>query len=120
VRLALDTNAYGAAARGDSKAVALLRAADRLVLPFVVLAELRFDHVERGRRLRIAHERAASLRASHEVPSPNVHDRSPTITAAQMHADLDRLFGPRWSSAPLPPRPRAAGQPWRAVRWSQG
>jgi tRNA(fMet)-specific endonuclease VapC len=41
VRLALDTNAYGAAARGDPKAVALLRAADRLVLPFVVLAELR-------------------------------------------------------------------------------
>jgi predicted nucleic acid-binding protein len=41
VRLALDANAYGAAARGDPKAVALLRAADRLVIPFVVLAELR-------------------------------------------------------------------------------
>lgn len=41
MRLALDTNAYGAAVRGEPRAVALLRAADRLVVPFVVLAELR-------------------------------------------------------------------------------
>jgi tRNA(fMet)-specific endonuclease VapC len=52
VRLALDTNAYGAAARGDAKAAALLRAADRLVVPFVVLAELRagFASGTAGRR----------------------------------------------------------------------
>jgi tRNA(fMet)-specific endonuclease VapC len=41
MRLALDTNAYSAAARGEAKAVALVRAADRLTLPFVVLGELR-------------------------------------------------------------------------------
>jgi tRNA(fMet)-specific endonuclease VapC len=41
VRLAIDTNAYAAAARGEPKTVALLRAADRLTVPFVVLAELR-------------------------------------------------------------------------------
>jgi predicted nucleic acid-binding protein len=41
VRLALDTNAYSAAARGEPKAAALVRAADQLILPFVVLAELR-------------------------------------------------------------------------------
>jgi tRNA(fMet)-specific endonuclease VapC len=52
MRLALDTNAYSAAARGDSKAVALLRAADRLTLPFIVLAELRagFAAGSSGRR----------------------------------------------------------------------
>jgi tRNA(fMet)-specific endonuclease VapC len=41
VRLALDTNAYSAAARGEATAVALVRAADELTVPFVVLAELR-------------------------------------------------------------------------------
>lgn len=41
MKLALDTNAYTAAARGEKKAVALLQAATRLYLPFVVLAELR-------------------------------------------------------------------------------
>jgi tRNA(fMet)-specific endonuclease VapC len=41
VKIALDTNAYGAAARAEPKAVALLRAANQITLPFVVLAELR-------------------------------------------------------------------------------
>jgi tRNA(fMet)-specific endonuclease VapC len=41
VRIALDTNAYSAAARGDARAVSLLRAAHQLYVPFVVLAELR-------------------------------------------------------------------------------
>lgn len=41
MRLALDTNAYCAAARGDAKAADLLRRADEIELPFVALAELR-------------------------------------------------------------------------------
>ena len=41
MKLALDTSAYSAAARGDPRAAALLRAADRVTIPFVVLAELR-------------------------------------------------------------------------------
>jgi tRNA(fMet)-specific endonuclease VapC len=41
VKLAVDTNAYGAAARSEPKVSALLRAADRVILPFVALAELR-------------------------------------------------------------------------------
>jgi tRNA(fMet)-specific endonuclease VapC len=41
MKLALDTNAYGAATRGEPRAVALLRAAERILVPFVVLAELR-------------------------------------------------------------------------------
>jgi predicted nucleic acid-binding protein len=41
LRLALDTNAYCAAARGDVKACDLLRRADEIKLPFAVLAELR-------------------------------------------------------------------------------
>jgi tRNA(fMet)-specific endonuclease VapC len=41
MKIALDTNAYSAAARGEPRAVALLRAAQHLYLPCVVLAELR-------------------------------------------------------------------------------
>ncbi len=41
MRIALDTNAYTAIARGEERAVALVRAAEQLYLPFVVLAELR-------------------------------------------------------------------------------
>ncbi len=41
MRLALDTNAYGAAARGEGRFVALTRAAHHVYLPFVVVAELR-------------------------------------------------------------------------------
>jgi tRNA(fMet)-specific endonuclease VapC len=52
VKLALDTNAYTAATRGDARTVALLRTADRIFLPFVVLAELRagFASGSSGRR----------------------------------------------------------------------
>ena len=41
MRLALDTNAYTDAANGQAKAVELLRRADEICLPFIVLAELR-------------------------------------------------------------------------------
>ena len=52
MRLALDTNAYSAAARGQERAVALVRAADKLIVPFVVLAELRCLRHGRVRRAR--------------------------------------------------------------------
>ena len=41
VKLAIDTNAYSAAARSEPRVSALIRAADRVILPFVALAELR-------------------------------------------------------------------------------
>jgi tRNA(fMet)-specific endonuclease VapC len=41
MKLALDTNAYSAAARGEPRSVALVQAASHVYLPFVVLAELR-------------------------------------------------------------------------------
>ncbi|MBI5202354.1 MAG: type II toxin-antitoxin system VapC family toxin [Elusimicrobia bacterium] len=41
MRLALDTNGYRAAADGEPKARGLLQRADEIVLPFVVLGELR-------------------------------------------------------------------------------
>lgn len=41
MRLALDTNAYRAAAEGEPRAALLLRRADEIHLPFVVLGELR-------------------------------------------------------------------------------
>lgn len=41
MKLALDTNAYSAAARGEPRVAALVQAAQHVYLPFVVLAELR-------------------------------------------------------------------------------
>jgi tRNA(fMet)-specific endonuclease VapC len=41
MKLALDTNAYSAAARGEPRFVALVQAAQHVYLPFIVLAELR-------------------------------------------------------------------------------
>lgn len=41
MKIALDTNAYSEAARGAGQAADILRAADEIHLPFVVLAELR-------------------------------------------------------------------------------
>jgi predicted nucleic acid-binding protein len=41
MKLALDTSAYSAAARGEPRSVALVQAALHVYLPFVVLAELR-------------------------------------------------------------------------------
>ncbi len=41
MRIALDTNAYSEAARGADQAADILRVADEILLPFVVLAELR-------------------------------------------------------------------------------
>jgi tRNA(fMet)-specific endonuclease VapC len=41
MKLALDTNAYSAAARGEPRSVALVQSAQHVYVPFVVLAELR-------------------------------------------------------------------------------
>lgn len=41
LRVALDTNAYRAAAEGEAKVVEILRRAEEVRLPFVVLGELR-------------------------------------------------------------------------------
>jgi tRNA(fMet)-specific endonuclease VapC len=51
VKLALDTNAYRLVMEGDPEAVRLVRAAERLLMPVPVLAELRFGFLNgtRGR-----------------------------------------------------------------------
>ena len=41
MKLALDTNAYSAVARGEPRFVALVQAAQHVYVPFVVVAELR-------------------------------------------------------------------------------
>lgn len=56
------------------------------------------DHVERGRRRRLAEERNARMRAEPECPSPRP-TRAPAPTAIpyeQMAADLEKLFGADW------------------------
>jgi tRNA(fMet)-specific endonuclease VapC len=51
VKLALDTDAYRLVMEGDREAVRLVRAAERLLVPVPVLAELRFGFLNgtRGR-----------------------------------------------------------------------
>jgi hypothetical protein len=57
------------------------------------------DHVERGRRRRLAEERNARMRANAErreqASRPTSASATP-LTHAQMHAELDRLFGADW------------------------
>lgn len=50
LRVAFDTNRYSDAARGDEDALRILRTCDEIVLPYVVIAELRagFLHGSRG------------------------------------------------------------------------
>ena len=52
MRLALDTNAYSAVARGEQRATDLVQAAQHVYFPFIVLAELRagFAAGKLGRR----------------------------------------------------------------------
>jgi hypothetical protein len=56
------------------------------------------DHVERGRRGRLAEERRERLRGFHDggsqAPSPQPVADAPAVSQAQMKADLERLFGP--------------------------
>ncbi len=56
-----------------------------------------FDHVDRGRRRRLAEERAAQLRARKAEPAPRpIRLPPPAIPCGRMDADLERLFGPGW------------------------
>jgi tRNA(fMet)-specific endonuclease VapC len=92
VRLALDTNAYSAAARGEAKAVALVRAADQLTVPFVVLAELRagFAAGSAGRRNEAALTRfLASSRVDVQYP-----DEQTTHHYASLFGQLRRQGTP--------------------------
>ncbi len=54
------------------------------------------DHVGRGRRRRLADERAARLRANPEPPPHVARVPSLGVPSEQIHADLERLFGPGW------------------------
>src|ERR1700722_4288248 len=92
MRLALDTNAYSAAARGDAKAVALVRTAERLTVPFIVLAELRagFASGMAGRR------NEAALTKFLASPRGNVlyADEQTTYHYANIFAQLRRQGAP--------------------------
>jgi hypothetical protein len=56
-----------------------------------------FDHVERGRRRRLADERAVLLRAT-RTPARTVHRALARVPREQMSADLERLFGAAWKT----------------------
>jgi hypothetical protein len=56
-----------------------------------------FDHIDTGRRWRLAEERAAPPRGPKAEPLPRpIRRSSPVIPRHQMDADLERLFGPGW------------------------
>jgi hypothetical protein len=63
-----------------------------------------FDHVERGRRRRLAEESAARSRADYDPdPPPRVRRLpSPAVPHAQMDADLERIFGRGWRTPVVP------------------
>ena len=69
-----------------------------------------FDHVERGRRRRLADERHERLcapdnGASH-APSPQSAPAAESaVSHAQMKADIERLFGRGWRVLPSKTRP---------------
>lgn len=92
MKLALDTNAYGAAARGEPRSVALVQAARHVYIPFVVLAELRagFAAGTLGRR------NEASLARSLSLPRVSVvyADEQTTHHYANIFAQLRRQGTP--------------------------
>ena len=57
-----------------------------------------FDHVERGRRRRLADDRAVRLHASRAPTptAPTVHRPFAGASREQMSADLERIFGAGW------------------------
>jgi hypothetical protein len=61
-----------------------------------------FDHVDRGRRRRLADEREARSRAQRDASTPPRVVRVPaaTISREQIDADLERIFGPGWRRTP--------------------
>lgn len=81
MKIAIDTNRYSDADRGEARTVEILRAADRILVPFVVAAELRYGFLygtragENERRLQrfLASSRVELLlpdeRTTHEYAS---------------------------------------------------
>ncbi|MEK7383637.1 MAG: type II toxin-antitoxin system VapC family toxin [Elusimicrobiota bacterium] len=92
MRVALDTNAYRAAAEGDAKTVEILRRAEEVRLPFVVLGELRagFAVGTKGR--------ANEAKLTEFLNSPRVGidyaDEQTTHHYAALFADLRRRGTP--------------------------
>lgn len=92
MRVALDTNAYRAAAEGDAKTVEILRLAEEVRLPFIVLGELRagFAAGTRGRK--------NEMKLTEFLNSPRVSisyaDEQTTHHYAALFADLRRQGTP--------------------------
>jgi tRNA(fMet)-specific endonuclease VapC len=92
VRLAVDTNGYSAAARGEQRAVQLLRSADEILLPFVVVGELRAGFA--AGTIGLTNESKLTL----FLNSPRVHllfaDDQTTFHYARIFAELRRAGTP--------------------------
>lgn len=92
MRVAVDTNAYRAAAEGDAKTVEILRRAEEVRLPFIVLGELRagFSAGTKGRQ--------NEAKLTEFLNSPRVSityaDEQTTHHYASLFADLRRRGTP--------------------------
>ena len=61
MNLAIDTNAYSDFCKGEEKSVSVVRSAHRIMMPFIVLAELRAGFLS---GIKIARERVRSYEIS--------------------------------------------------------
>lgn len=94
MRVALDTNAYVAFCRADEKAVAVVRGASAVVVPLIVVAELRADFLC-GTKSAHNERRLQEFLASERVTVPE-----PDLDTTQVYARLFKLL--REKGAPIP------------------
>lgn len=92
MRVAIDSNTYTDLARGAEPTTALLEAADALVLPFIVVAELRAGFGQ-GRR-RVQNEATLQRLLLKERVSVAYPDDDTTYRYADVYAQLRRQGTP--------------------------
>ena len=88
-------------AQRDAIAGAFLASKDRAPTVRFIWEKLDhfFDHVDRGRRRRLADERAARRATEPAAPAPRALPAAPAGIPDEVHAELERLFGPGWSGS---------------------
>jgi tRNA(fMet)-specific endonuclease VapC len=92
MRIALDTNRYGDVATGDEQALEELRGFDALVLPYIVVAELRAGFRAGSRAT--ANEKSLNAFLEEEAVSVLYPDAGTTDFYAELHVQLRRLGRP--------------------------
>jgi tRNA(fMet)-specific endonuclease VapC len=92
VRVALDTNAYVAFARGEAWSVQAVRSADAIVMPVIVLAELRAGFLS-GDQAKVNEQTLVRFLNSKRVSIAEINDET-THQFARLFAYLRRAGKP--------------------------